>query len=194
MIQTLAYRSALGAALFLAVPAVTLAAVTNTDTTPAPPAKAASAVGSTLRATTYKIGTALVNLVGYTYAFGSVVDAGMLSVASGTIAWASYIGLDYAWDTFYPLPAKQTADQAFDTSAQAWHTTLKWLTYKPLALAEKYGVLYVYTGSLAATLGWGSALAFANAGFFYVNDIMWDWYDWQAMPPANAVKQIEARG
>ena len=147
------------------------------------PTKDASARESAWRATTYKAGSFAINVAGYSYALGSVGGAGILAAASGVLSWASFIVVDYAWDSYYPAHAKTDAGQAFDTSEAAKRNTLKYLTFKPLGLAEKYGLLYLYTGSLSTTLAWGTGLTFLSSGFFLANGFAWDWYDWQTMPP-----------
>jgi hypothetical protein len=159
----------------------------------AAPTKVASAGESTLRATTYKLGSFVINLAGYSYALGSVTGAGMAAAASGVIAWASFIAVDYVWDTYDPANAKTSADQAFDTGEAARRNTLKYLTFKPVALAEKYGVLYLFSGSLATTLTWGTGLTLLSSGFFFANGMAWDWYDWQAMQPAQTPSAMQSQ-
>jgi hypothetical protein len=163
-------------------------AETPPDDVTTAPTKGASAGESTLRATTYKLGSFVINLAGYSYALGTVTGAGMAAAASGAIAWASFIAVDYVWDTYDPANAKMSADQAFDTGEAARRNTLKYLTFKPVALAEKYGVLYLFSGSLATTLTWGTGLTLLTSGFFFANGMAWDWYDWRTMPAAPAPK------
>ncbi len=156
--------------------------------TSAPPVSAATREAAVSRsaskATTYKIGTATINLGALTYAFGSVIDGGVLAAGTAMTSWAVYAVNDYLWDTYYPAPAKQSADEKFDARAETWRTTLKYLTFKPLGMGQKFVWLYAYTGSASTMMTWGLSIAAANTVWFYANDMGWDWYDWYASQPA----------
>jgi hypothetical protein len=108
------------------------------------PTKAASLSQSAMRATTLKTGTAMINLGVLSYAVESVAAGGVLTGAISAISWAIYTGNDYFWDTYLPTPAKMAENQSFDASAQTWRASVKYFTYKPLAMTPKFAMLYLY--------------------------------------------------
>jgi uncharacterized membrane protein len=135
-----------------------------------------------MRATTFKIGTAMINLGVLSYAVESVVAGGVLTGAISAISWTIYTGNDYFWDTYLPTPAKTAENQSFDASAQTWRASVKYFTYKPLAMTPKFAMLYLYTGSVATMATYGTAISVADAGWFFANDLAWSWYDWATDP------------
>jgi uncharacterized membrane protein len=153
----------------------------------APQSRDASLSRSALKATTFKIGSTAANLAVLSYAVGGVVGGAALTGFMIASSWVLYTANDYVWDSIDPPLAKQSADQAFDQTAEIWSTTKKFLTYKPLIASVKLAALYVYTGSVAITAVFGTASILTNTGVFYLNNIAWDWYDWYvAAPPATA--------
>jgi hypothetical protein len=163
-------------------PAAGIAQIARTDVQ-AP--KTASISDSALRATTYKLGTTAINLGLLSLAFGNVVEGGMLTAASTAGSWVLYTANDYIWSSYYPPPVKQTADQPFDASAQSLRATLKFISYKPVAVGLKMAMLYAYSGSLTTTFGWGTAITLTNTAWFFANDFAWNWYDWVTAPVDN---------
>jgi len=184
MSRTYIWRQAAAAVIampILAVPAVTYAQ----DAAPKDPptAREARVTRSAYKATTYKIGTAAINLAALSYAFGNIVDGGALAAGTAVTSWAVYTVNDYFWDKYYPAPVRESADQAFDAKAEAWRTTLKYLTFKPLGLGQKFVWLYAWTGSASMMWTWGLGITTVNTAWFYANDMAWDWYDWYAAQP-----------
>jgi len=162
---------------------------TMAQTAPAPGAEAApdtapagnaSALLSATKATTYKIGTALTNLLILGAGTG-VVGGVVLTAFVTTESWLVYGVNDYLWDTYAPKPAPRP-DGSFDAAESAWRSTEKWLTYKPVVAAAKFGAIYVWTGSVPIMLTLGTATVLANTGVFYANNMGWDLYEWWTTP------------
>jgi uncharacterized membrane protein len=155
--------------------------------TPAPGATAdgsaegkASALMSATKATTYKLGTALTNMLILTAGTGVVGGAVLAAFVTGE-SWLVYGVNDYLWDTYAPKPPARP-DGSFDAKESAWRATEKWLTYKPVVVAFKFGAIYAWTGSVSAMLVLGTVTAVANTGVFYANNIGWDAYEWWNTP------------
>jgi hypothetical protein len=144
------------------------------------PAGNASALLSATKATTYKIGTALTNLLILGAGTG-VVGGVVLTAFVTTESWLVYGVNDYLWDTYAPKPAPRP-DGSFDAAESAWRSTEKWLTYKPVVAAAKFGAIYVWTGSVPIMLTLGTATILANTGVFYANSMGWDLYEWWTTP------------
>ncbi len=144
---------------------------------PAPATMEASFGRSALRATTFKAGTTVLNLSVLTFALGSATDALILSLGLGASAWTIYTVNGYLWDYFDPPPAPLPG-QPYDAEASAIRTTKKFATVKPIAVADKYLWIYFYTGSAATSATWGTVTAVVNLGYYYPNEMVWDWYDW----------------
>ena len=142
---------------------------------------------SALKATTFKIGTIIAGLTILSLAAGDVFGGVALTVFNTAAGWALYTANDYIWDTYAPPPAKLAAEQSFDATSDVWRTTGKFLTYKPVAAAIKFTSLYVYTGSVATTLVFGTVSTLTNTAVFYVNNLAWDFYDWSARGTAAAI-------
>jgi hypothetical protein len=154
----------------------------------------ASALMSATKATTYKLGTALTNLLILTAGTG-VVGGALLSAFVTGESWLVYGVNDYLWDTYAPKPPPR-ADGSFDAKESAWRATEKWLTYKPVVVAFKFGAIYAWTGSVSAMLALGTITAVANTGVFYANNMGWDAYEWWNTPlvPAPVVHAEAASG
>jgi len=157
----------------------------STMPVPAAHSDAASISHSALKATTFKVGTAAVNLTMLSYAAGGLVGGAALTTFVTATSWAIFTVNDYLWDSYAPSPVKQNAGQSFDASADVWRNTGKYLTYKPVVVSVKLAALYLYTGSASVALVFGTASAVANTAVFYGNNMAWDYYDWYwAAPPA----------
>ena len=63
--------------------------------------------------------------------------------------------------------------------------TAKYLTVKPLFTAMNLGTLYWWTGSAATTAVTGGVIVVGLPLAFYLNNTLWDWYDWRTVskPP-----------
>lgn len=138
--------------------------------------RAARMARSARKATTYKMGTVLINASALTYALGPV-GGGVVTAVTAVTSWSIYTANDYFWDKAYP-PTPAAAGQGFDAKAEAWRTTLKYLTFKPLVLTDKCIWLYLWTGSSQTMLTWGMGIGASLTVWFYANNMAWDLYEW----------------
>jgi uncharacterized membrane protein len=154
----------------------------------------ASALMSATKATTYKLGTALTNMLILTAGTGVVGGTLLTAFVTGE-SWLVYGVNDYLWDTYAPKAAPR-ADGSFDAKESAWRATEKWLTYKPVVSAFKFGAIYAWTGSVPIMLTLGTLTIVANTGVFYANNVGWDLYEWWntpiGAPAATAVQRVAA--
>jgi uncharacterized membrane protein len=160
-------------------------AIAAPDPAPASRTADASVMRSAERATTFKVLTSITNLAILTTATGSLIAGTALTGVTVVTSWSAYVLNDYLWDTYDPAPSAADGTQSFNAEQTLWRTTKKYLTFKPLATSAKFAALYLWTGSMGATLVYGTASAFANTVSFYVNNLGWDYYDatWRAPAP-----------
>jgi hypothetical protein len=160
----------------------------------APPDQASLLV-SAYKATTYKIGTALTNMVVFSAGTG-LVGGAVLTAFTTAQTWLIYTGNDYFWDKYSPRQAR--TGENFDVNESAWRSTEKFLTAKPLIVAIKLASIYAWTGSLAVTLVAGTVSTVATTAVFYANNMGWDFYEWSQRPagqvPAVPPAQVVAGG
>ena len=137
---------------------------------------------SALKATTFKVGSTIVNLVLLSRAADGIVGGAALTAFMTVSSWAIYTANDYLWDSYSPPPARQAGGGAFDASDNAMRNTLKFLTFKPVVASVKLISLYAYTGSLTTTAVFGGAAIVTNSVVFYANNMIWDFYSWNSTP------------
>ena len=147
------------------------------------PAGGASLLLSASKATTYKIGTALTNMLVFSAGTG-LVGGTVLTAFTTAQTWLIYTANDYFWDKYSPRQAR--TGENFDVKESAWRSTEKFLTAKPLIVAIKLASIYAWTGSLAVTLVAGTVSTVATTGVFYVNNMGWDFYEWSQRPAGPA--------
>jgi uncharacterized membrane protein len=138
----------------------------------------ASVTHSAAKATTFKLAATATNMVIFSVGTGGLVGGGILTVFNVSKSWGLFAANDYLWDKYFPSNKNHDANQSFDANASFWRTTGKFLTYKPVDTAIKFASIYLYTGSAAAMLVYGTASSVVNTGVFYANDFAWDFYDW----------------
>jgi uncharacterized membrane protein len=161
------------------------------DTVPGPipqselPTDHGSLTHSATKATTFKIATIVSNLAIFSYGTGGIVGGGILTAFNVSKSWGLFTANDYLWDKYFPADKNQDSGQAFDTKASFWRTSGKFLTYKPVDTAIKFASIYLYTGSAAVMLVYGTASSVVNTGVFYVNDFAWNLYDWSQAPASS---------
>jgi uncharacterized membrane protein len=152
------------------------------------PAKApgsdASLTHAAAKATTFKMGAFAVNMVVFSAGTGSVVGGTLLTIFNVSKSWGLFTANDYLWDRYFPTEANKDSGQSFDAKASFWRNTGKFLTYKPVDTIIKFASIYLYTGSAAVMLVYGSASSILNTGVFYGNNFAWDLYDWWSSPAA----------
>lgn len=134
------------------------------------------------KATTFKIGAFVVNMVVFSAGTGSVVGGTLLTVFNVSKSWGLFTANDYLWDRYFPTEANKDSGKSFDAKASFWRNTGKFLTYKPVDTIIKFASIYLYTGSASVMLIYGSASSILNTGVFYGNNIAWDLYDWWRSP------------
>lgn len=156
------------------------------------PEGGASLKHSALKATTFKAGSTVTNLVLLSYAAGGIGGGIALSAFMLGASWAVYTANDYFWDTYSPPPPKIDGE-AFDAGADMWRTTGKFLTFKPVVASLKLASLYVYTGSAAIAATFGTAAILTNSVVFYANNMAWDWYDWYSATNQVAAQTVTAQ-
>ena len=147
------------------------------------PTQDASLPRSAMRATTFKAGTIITNLGILSYATGGLAGGVALTAFMTASSWVVYTLNDYAWDRYAPRSTMPNANASFDTRADLWRTTKKFLTYKPVTASITIASLYAYTGSPAVAVVYGTAAAVTNTVVFYANNLAWDYYDWYARRP-----------
>jgi uncharacterized membrane protein len=135
---------------------------------------------------TFKVGTALMWAVIGLAGTGSVIDAGVFSIFSTASSYTVYVANDYVWDHLSPPVTAGPGNTSFDTAASAWRNTWKYLTFKPAINVINMSALYLYTGSVGATVAMGGTAFLAVPVIFYANNMAWDWYDFRASAPAPA--------
>jgi hypothetical protein len=153
----------------------------------AAPPDQASLLVSAYKATTYKIGTALTNMVVFSAGVG-LVGGTVLTAFTTAQTWLIYAGNDYFWDKYSPREAR--TGERFDVNESAWRSTEKFLTAKPLIVAIKLASIYAWTGSLAVTLVAGTVSTVATSAVFYANNMGWDFYEWSQRPPGQAPSAV----
>jgi hypothetical protein len=147
------------------------------------PASGASLLLSASKATTYKIGTALTNMLVFSAGTG-LVGGTVLTAFTTAQTWLIYTANDYFWDSYSPREARN--GESFDVKESAWRSTEKFLTAKPLIVAIKLASIYAWTGSAAIMLIAGTISTVATTGVFYANNLGWDFYEWSKRPAAPA--------
>jgi len=168
----------------------------STEAAPAAPADSQPEGGASLllsasKATTYKIGTALTNMLVFSAGTG-VVGGTVLTAFTTAQTWLIYTANDYFWDKYSPRQAR--SGETFDVGESTWRSTEKFLTAKPLIVAIKLASIYAWTGSVATMLVAGTVSTVATTAVFYANNMGWDFYEWSQRPvvPAPAIPAAPA--
>lgn len=180
--RALAIAGFTAAGLLLAFVPAHSASVGNTAPQNTVPPATGSLTHSAFKATTFKIAAFVSNLAIFSYGTGGLVGGGILTVFNVSKSWGLFTANDYLWDKYFPSDKNQDFSKAFDAKQSFWRTTGKFLTYKPVDTAIKFASIYLYTGSAAVMLVYGTASAVTNTGVFYVNDFAWNLYDWSQAP------------
>ncbi len=174
--------------LCLAIPAGSQASADPPAAQVEPVAPAASLGHSGVKYITYEIGNTINNFIFLSTASG--LAGGALLTAFNTMqSWTVYSVNDYVWENIYPKQI--TADGSFDAGQSFWHTSLKYLTGKPIVATIKIAAISLYTGSIATGVTYGLAATAGASVVFFVNNLAWDYYDqWTA--PRTAVATVNA--
>ena len=185
-------RTLTAAALALLVQSnvVCLAQPAGPPASVAQPQQAAASLGhSTMKGLTLKVINGLAAMAVFTTGTGSLVAGSVLSAAVAASSFAVFVINDYLWDKYFPNTNLAANNQSFSPFWSLSRNTAKYLTFKPTVVTADWTVIYLYTGSWAATLTMGPAYSILSPLTFYTNNVAWDWYDWYSgaastAPPA----------
>lgn len=141
------------------------------------PASARHVLAKTL---TLNLGDAAALMTIFATGTGSLPAATFLTAGTIVIGFVTYPINEYLWDYYRPNTNLSANNGAFDAAASLWRTSYKYVTFKVAVVVGKFGWLYAYTGSAAATLTMGVPSSLALPAIFYINNTAWDWYDWRS--------------
>lgn len=110
---------------------------------------------------------------------GSSVGGAAFATFLLTKSWLIYTLNDYFWD-LNSLNSANIRDENgdFSVASSLERTTPRFLTYQSINSAVKFAAIYAATGSVEAMGFLGGATMIVNSGLFYVNEAVWDLYDW----------------
>lgn len=143
------------------------------------PAPAASLAHSGVKQLTYEVGNTINNFVFLTAASG-LAGGALLTTFNTMQSWTVYTVNDYVWESLYPREASK--DGSFDVKQSFWHTTLKYMTGKPVVAGVKIAAISLYTGSMVTGLLYGTAATAGASVVFFANNLAWDFYDQLTTP------------
>jgi uncharacterized membrane protein len=149
------------------------------------PSTKASFAHSGLKTVTYEIGNTLNNFAFLTAGTGELTGGVLLTAFNTLQSWTVYTTNDYLWERLYPRTTSKDATASFDVKQSFWHTSLKYMTGKPVVASIKIAAVYVYTGSAVTALVYGAAATAGASVIFFVNNLAWDFYDQMAAPPSS---------
>ncbi len=162
----------------LCCPALALA---QASPAPVAPQAAEASVGhAAAKGLTLKVGNAAFSLAVFYLGTASLAASGILAVATNVVSYGVYVGNEYIWDSHAPNTNISANGGSFDTGASFWRNSGKYLTFKPASMLGKFAVTYLYTGSLGASVAMVSVIGLYAPVNFYLNNVLWDWYDWHA--------------
>ena len=134
-------------------------------------------------AETYQIATVVTSMAVYSLGTGSLVGGGVLTAFNAAKSWLLADANNYAWDSLLPArPAVEEPDQG-PAEESLWRKAGKYLTFKPVDTALKFGSLYLYTGSLSQSFALGSATSLTSTVVYVVNRLAWGVYSWTDPTP-----------
>lgn len=135
---------------------------------------------SMAKAVTLKIATFTISTVVYAFGTGSLAEGTALSAINAAGSFVLFTANDYGWDYFWPN-TNVSANGSFHALTSLSRNTAKYLTVKPLFTAMNLGTLYWWTGSAATTAVTGGVIVVGLPLAFYLNNTLWDWYDWRTV-------------
>ena len=151
--------------------------------TDAPPkAVAASVSHSAAKGITLKLATLTAGAVIYTFGTGSLAAGSLLSAINAAGSYVIYVTNEYMWDTYSPNTNVSANNEKFQTTSSLSRNTWKYLTFKPAVTVLNVSTIYWFTDTLAATATTSTAAIVALPIMFYLNNTLWDWYDWHGVP------------
>ena len=165
------------------VPAPAPAELTVPDAAQPPRTMEASVSHSALKGLTLKAMSISTTAVIFALGTGSAATGGVMAVMNGIAGYGIFVANDYIWDTYWPNTNLASNNQNFQATTSLSRNTLKYLTLKPALTLLNVGVIYAFTDTLTATAATSVATIIALPMIFYVNNTLWDWYDWRSAPP-----------
>jgi hypothetical protein len=145
----------------------------------------ASFAHSGMKTVTYEIGNTLNNFAFLTVGVGGLTGGVLLTAFNTLQSWTVYTTNDYLWEWLYPRTTSKDAAASFDVKQSFWHTSLKYMTGKPVVASIKIAAVYVYTGSVVTALVYGTAATAGASVIFFVNS-----GDVHDRPPALATQSV----
>jgi hypothetical protein len=146
----------------------------------APRQTQASLGQSMAKAVTMKIATFTIGTGVYAFGTGSLAEGTALSAINAAGSFVVFTANDFGWDYFWPN-TNVSANGSFHTLTSLSRNTAKYLTLKPMLTAMNLATVYWWTGSAATTAVTGGAIVLGMPLVFYVNNTLWDWYDWRTV-------------
>jgi len=134
---------------------------------------------SVSKAITLKVATFTTGTIIYAFGTGSLAAGSALSAINTAGSFVMLTANDYAWDYFWPNTNVKANNDSFEALNSVSRNTAKYLTFKPMVTVLNIGSIYWWTGSVANTAVTGTAAVLILPMMFYVNNTLWDWYDWQ---------------
>jgi uncharacterized membrane protein len=181
-------------ATWLAVPGLALAQTTPAPATPPPKVLEASISHAALKGLTLKAMSVTTTAVIFSVGVGSLAVGSMMAAINGVGSYAIYVSNEYLWDTYSPNTNISANNQSFQATSSLGRNTLKYLTLKPALTALNVGVIYAFSDTLAATAATSTATIIALPMIFYLNNTLWDWYDWHGNPASTEAPRAAKAG
>jgi hypothetical protein len=176
-----------GMLLYAAPARAQTAAAVPADGAAAPRAAKASLGHAALKGVTLKLTQGLYSFGIFTLTAGMSIPMGAaMAAADGIGAYSVYVGNEYLWDKYYPNTNLRVNNEEFGVFSSLSRTTLKYISYKPAVTAWHWGIIYAVTGSVQTMVVTGSVLWFTLPLMYYVNNTVWDFYDWSSSTGAAA--------
>ena len=141
----------------------------------------ASISHSLAKAVTLKIATFTIGTVIYSVGTGSLAAGTALSAINAAGSFVILTANDYSWDYFWPNTNVSANNVKFGALTSLSRNTVKYLTLKPILTVMNLGTVYWWTGSVTSAAVTGGAAVLILPVTFYVNNTLWDWYDWRTV-------------
>jgi uncharacterized membrane protein len=148
---------------------------------PAPREIEASLNHSMAKAVTLKIATFTIGIAIYSVGTGNLAAGTALSAINAAGSFVILTANDYGWDYYWPNTNVSANNANFGALASLSRNTVKYLTLKPMLTVLNLGSVYWWTGSVTSAALTGGTAVLVLPLTFYINNTMWDWYDWRTV-------------
>lgn len=161
-------------------------------TAPPPPPRAAttSLNHAAIKGLTLKVLSISTSFVIFSLGIGSAAVGGAAAVVNEVGTYVVYVSNEYLWDRYYPNTNVKANNVTFRPGYSLTRNTAKYLTLKPMLVAVSYATVYGFTGSLAVTTATTAAAVVVLPLTYYVNNMLWDWYDWRSTTGGSSVPPV----